>query len=183
MSTSHGEAPPFAYTKSTNYFARTFRQINESLDLNEKEIRILAIFTTLRIIDLALTYIFYSKRNAYHLIRFLDYIALFSSFIITSLTFINKDTVKQRAIMSCILFNFVFICFDIMSFIFYFLFEVKTLIILISLIVNEIWLIITSLLVCKIISKLMKILKKNQKLGYLNLKGTHGNSSFFRKSK
>ena len=181
MSTSHEEIQPFAYSKSNNYFARTFRQINESLDLNEKEIRILAIFTTLRIIDLALTYIFYSKRNAYHLIRFLDYITLFSSFIITSLTFINKDTVRQRAIMACILFNFVFICFDLMSFIFYFAFDVKTIILLISLIINEIWLVITSLVLCKIISKLMKILKNNQKTGYI--RGTHGNSSFLRKRK
>ena len=163
MSRSPEEAQPFAYSKSTNYFARTFRQINESLELNEKEIRILAIFTSLRIIDLALTYIFYNKRNAYHLIRFLDYMALFASFIITSLIFIKKDTVKQRAIMSCILFNFVFICFDITSFIFYFVLEVNTLIILISLILNEIWLMITSLLLCKIISKLMKILRNNQK--------------------
>ena len=181
MSTSHEETQPFAYSKSTNYFARTFRQINESLDLNEKEIRILAIFTALRIIDLALTYIFYSKRNAYHLIRFLDYITLFSSFIIASLTFINKDTVRQRGIMSCILFNFVFICFDIMSFIFYFVFDVKTLILLISLIINEIWLLITSLVLYKVISKLIKILKYNQKTGYI--RGTHGNSSFLRKRK
>ena len=181
MSTSHEETQPFAYSKSNNYFARTFRQINESLDLNEKEIRILSIFAILRIIDLALTYIFYNKKNAYHLIRFFDYITLFSSFIITSLIFINKDTVKQRAIMSCILFNFIFICFDITSFIFYFLFEVKTIIILISLILNEIWLIITSLLLCKIISKLMKILTSNQKTGYK--KGIHANSSFLRKNK
>ena len=73
MSSSREETTPFTYSKSTNYFAKKFRQINESLELNEKEIRILSIFAILRIIDLSLTYIFYNKRNAYHLIRFMNY--------------------------------------------------------------------------------------------------------------
>ena len=85
------ETNPFTYKKQNNYFARTFRQINESIELTEKEIRTLAIFAILRIIDLLLTYIFYNKRNAYHLIRFIDYVVLFSSFIVTSAVFINKD--------------------------------------------------------------------------------------------
>ena len=175
MSSSHEETSPLTYSKSTNYFARTFRQINESLELNEKEIRVLSIFAILRIVDLSLTYIFYNKRNAYHLIRFIDYIVLFSSFIITSFNFINRDKVKQRAVMSTIFFNFVFIIFDIMSFIFYFVLEVKTTIILISLILNEIWLLITSLLLFKIASKLLKILKNNKKMG--SKRGIYGNSS------
>ena len=83
MSTSRDEINRFKYSKSNNYFAKTFRQINESLELNEKEIRILSIFAILRIIDLTLTYIFYNKRNAYHLIRFIDYILLFSFLIVT----------------------------------------------------------------------------------------------------
>ena len=180
MSSSHEETSPFAYTKHTNYFARTFRQINESLELNEKEIRILSIFAILRVVDLALTYIFYKKSNAYHLIRFIDYIALLSSFIITCLTFVNKEKVKLRAVMSCVFFNFVFISFDFMSFIFYFVFEVDTIIILISLIMNEIWLVVTSLLLCKIISKLMKIARNNKKIGYS--RGNHSNSSYLRKN-
>ena len=180
MSSSHEETSPFAYTKHTNYFARTFRQINESLELNEKEIRILSIFAILRVADLALTYIFYKKSNAYHLIRFIDYIALLSSFIITCLTFVNKEKVKLRAVMSCVFFNFVFISFDFMSFIFYFLFEVNTIIILLSLVANEVWMIITSFLLCKIISKLIKIAKNNKKLG--NQRGLHSNSSYLRKN-
>ena len=179
MSSSHIETSPLTYKKSQNYFSRTFRQINESLELNEKEIRTLSIFAILRIIDLSLTYIFYNKRNAYHLIRFIDYIVLFSSFIVTSFNFINKDKIKQRAVMASIFFNFVFIIFDIMSFIFYFALEVKTTIILISLILNEIWLIVTSILLIKIIRKLMNIVRINKKNGYDN--GNHGNSSFLRK--
>ena len=176
---SHEETNPFTYSRHTNYFTRTLKQINESLELNHKEIRILSIFAILRIVDLLLTYIFYNKRNAYHLIRLIDYIVLFSSFIITSLAFVNKEKVKQRAVMSSILFHFIFIIFDLMSFIFYFLLEVDTIIILISLIANEVWLIITSFLLCKIISKLMKIIKSNKKKG--NQRGIHSNSSYLRK--
>ena len=180
MSTSQDEINPFKYSKSNNYFAKTFRQINESLELNEKETRILAIFAILRIIDLTLTFIFYNKRNAYHLIRFIDYIVLFISFILTSLIFINKDSIKQRAVMSSIFFNVVFICFDIMSFILYFALEVNTTIILISLIINEVWLVITSLLLFKIFKNLMKIISKNKKSGYQ--RGIHGNSSLLRRN-
>ena len=177
---SHEETNPFTYSGHTNYFTRMLKQINESLELNHKEIRILSIFAILRIVDLSLTYIFYNKRNAYHLIRLIDYLVLFSSFIVTSLTFINKEKVKQRAVMSCIFFNIVFISFDFMSFIFYFLFEVNTIIILLSLVANEVWMIITSFLLCKIISKLMKIAKNNKKLG--NQRGLHSNSSYLRKN-
>ena len=169
---------PFTYSKQSNYFTRAFMKINESLELNNKEIKILSVFIILRVVDLSLTYIFYNKNNAYHLIRFIDYIILLSSFIITSLIFINKEKVKQRAVMSSILFNFVFIIFDIMSFILYFSFEVNTLIILISLIVNEIWLLITSSLLCKIISKLIKLVRNSQKRVYQ--KGLHSNSSYLR---
>ena len=73
MSSYNEETNPFTYSKSQNYFARTLRQINESLELNDKDIRVLSIFLILRIADLALTFILYSKRNAYHLIRFIDY--------------------------------------------------------------------------------------------------------------
>ena len=180
MSSSREEANPFTYSRSTNFFARTLRQINESLELTEKEIKILSIFAILRIVDLSLTYVFYNKRNAYHLIRFIDYILLLSSMIVTSLVFIHKDNVKQRAVMSCILFNFIFICFDIMSFIFYFAFEVDTIIILISLISNEIWLAITCSLLYKIISKLLVILKNNKNLKCK--RGNQGNSSYLRKN-
>ena len=82
--------------------------------------------------------------------------------------------------MSCVFFNFVFISFDFMSFIFYFVFEVDTIIILISLIMNEIWLLVTSLLLCKMISKLMKIARNNKKIGYS--RGNHSNSSYLRKN-
>ena len=173
------ESNPFTYSRRNNFFARTFRQINESLELTDKEIRTLAIFAILRIIDLLLTYIFYNKRNAYHLIRLLDYIVLFSSFIVTLAVFINKDSIKQRSAMMSVFFNFVFICFDITSFIFYFVFEVKTLILLISLIANEIWTLYTSLLMIKISSKILKMVKKNKNFG----KNTnYGNSSYLRKN-
>ena len=38
------ETYPFAYKKSNNYFAKTFREINETLELSKKEIQILIIF-------------------------------------------------------------------------------------------------------------------------------------------
>ena len=176
---SKEETTPFTYTKSKNVFARTFRQINESLELTDKDIKILAVFVILRAVDITLTYIFYNKRNAYHLIRFIDYVLLLSSFIITSLIVLNKEKVKHRAVMSSIFFNFVFISFDLMSFIFYFTFEVQTLIILISLILNEIWMIATSVLLCKIIYKIIIIARNNKKNGYNDK--FHGNSSFLRK--
>ena len=176
---TEAETNPFTYKKQNNYFARTFRQINESIELTEKEIRTLAIFAILRIIDLLLTYIFYNKRNAYHLIRFIDYVVLFSSFIVTSAVFVNKDHIKQRSAMLSVFFNFVFICFDITSFIFYFIFEVNTLIILISLIVNQVWTFYTSLLLIKISSKMLKMVKNNKKYGQKNT--NYGNSSYLRK--
>ena len=174
------ETNPFAYSKSNNYFAKTFRQINESIELTEKDIKTLSIFAILRIIDLSLTYIFYNKWNAYHLIRFIDYIALFSSFIVTSAIFLHKENIKQRSAMLGIFFNFVFICFDITSFIFYFVFEVKTVILLISLIVNEIWMLYTCLLLIKIFAALVKIAKNNKKVGFK--KSNYGNSSYLRKN-
>ena len=176
---SKEETTPFTYSKNKNVFARTFRQINESLELTDKDIKILAVFVILRAVDITLTYIFYNKRNAYHLIRFIDYVLLLSSFIITSLIVLNKEKANHRAVMLSIFFNFVFISFDLMSFIFYFTFEVQTLIILISLILNEIWMIVTSVLLCKIIYKIIKIVRNNKKNGYNN--SIHGNSSFLRK--
>ena len=164
MSSYNEETNPFTYSKSQNYFARTLRQINESLELNDKDIRTLSIFLILRIVDLALTYILYNKKNAYHLIRFIDYILLFVSVIITSLLFIKKEKLKYRDTVLSIFFMVVFITFDILSFVFYFLLHVNKIFILISLIVNEIWLIFTSILFLKIAAKLMKILK-NQKKG------------------
>ena len=178
MSSYNEETNPFTYSKSQNYFARTLRQINESLELNDKDIRTLSIFLILRIVDLALTYILYNKKNAYHLIRFIDYILLFVSAIITSLLFIKKEKLKYRDTVLSIFFMVVFITFDILSFVFYFLLHVNKIFILISLIVNEIWLIFTSILFLKIAAKLMKILK-NKKKG--DNKQIHNNSSYLRK--
>ena len=59
------ETYPFAYKKSNNYFAKTFREINETLELSEKDIKNLIIFGILRIIDLIITYIFFNKENEY----------------------------------------------------------------------------------------------------------------------
>ena len=179
MSKYNEETNPFTSSKSQNYFAKTLRQINESLELNDKDIRTLSIFLILRIADLALTYIFYSKRNAYHLIRFIDYILLFISAIVTALLFIKKEKLKYRDVLLSIFLMVVFITFDILSFLFYFLLRVKKIFILISLIVNEVWLIFTSILLLKISAKLMKILK-NQKKGDYN-KSIHSNSSYLRK--
>ena len=179
MSSYNEETNPFTYSKSQNYFARTLRQINESLELTDKDIRILSIFLILRIVDLAFTYILYSKRNAYHLIRFIDYIILFISAIVTALLFVKKDRLKYRDTVLSIFFMVVFITFDILSFVFYFLLKVKKIIILISLIANEIWMIFTSIILLKIATKLMKILK-NQKKGDYN-RSIHSNSSYLRK--
>ena len=179
MSSYNDETNPFTYSKSQNYFAKTLRQINESLELNEKDIRILAVFLMLRIADLALTYILYNKRNAYHLIRFLDYILLLVSAIVTALLFVKKDRLKYRDVVLSIFFMVVFITFDILSFVLYFLLRVKKIFILISLIVNEVWMIFTSILLLKIATKLMKILN-NQKKGDFN-RSIHSNSSYLRK--
>ena len=180
MSKYNDETNPFTYSKNQNYFAKTLRQINESLELNEKDIRTLSIFLILRIADLALTYIFYSKRNAYHLIRFIDYILLFISAIVTALLFVKKEKLKYRDVVLSIFFMVVFITFDILSFLFYFLLKVRKNFILISLIVNELWMVFTSALLFKISTKLMAILK-NQKKGDYN-RSTHSNSSCLRKT-
>ena len=180
MSSYNEETNPFTYSKSQNYFARTLRQINESLELNDKDIRVLSIFLILRIADLALTFILYSKRNAYHLIRFIDYILLFISAFVTALLFIKKEKLKYRDAVLSVFFMVVFITFDVMSFVLYFLLKVKKVFILISLIVNELWLVATSLLLLKITSKLIKILK-SQKKG--DNRATNSNSSYLRKKK
>ena len=180
MSSYNEETNPFTYSKSQNYFARTLRQINESLELNDKDIRVLSIFLILRIADLALTFILYSKRNAYRLIRFIDYILLFISAFVTALLFIKKEKLKYRDAVLSVFFMVVFITFDVMSFVLYFLLKVKKVFILISLIVNELWLVATSLLLLKITSKLIKILK-SQKKG--DNRATHSNSSYLRKKK
>ena len=178
MSSYNDETNPFTYSKSQNYFARTLRQINESLELNEKDIRTLSIFLILRIADIVLTYIFYNKRNAYHIIRFIDYILLLVSALVTALLFIKKDRLKYRDAVLSIFFMAVFITFDILSLALYFLLHVKKILILTSLIINEIWLVITSILFWKIIGKLMKILK-SQRRG--DNRPTHSNSSLLRK--
>ena len=165
------------YTKSNNIIIRSFREINKSLELNEKEIRILSIFAILRILDLALTFIFYNKKNSYHYVRFIDYILLFSSFLVTFLIFINKENIRQRTVILSILFNIIFICFDITSFILYFICDVQTIIILISLILNALWLIITLIIFLKVIKKCFKFLKVSKKGNKSTL---HGNSSSFR---
>ena len=178
MSSYNEETNPFTYSKSQNYFARTLRQINESLELNDRDIRTLSIFLILRIADIIFTYIFYNKRNAYHIIRFIDYILLLVSAIVTALLFIRKEKLKYRDVVLSIFFMAVFITFDILSLLLYFLLHVKKIIILISLTINELWLILTSILLIKIISKLMKILK-NQRKG--DNRAIHGNSSYLRK--
>ena len=152
MSSYNDETNPFTYSKSQNYFAKTFRQINEVLELSDKDIRLLLTFAILRIADLALTYILYNKRNAYHLIRFIDYILLFISAFITSLLFIKKEKLKYRDAVLSIFFLVVFITFDILSFIFYFILKVRKTLLLISLIVNEIYMLFTSFLFFKILS-------------------------------
>ena len=174
----YDETSPFTYSKSNNYIAKTLRKVNESLELNEKEIRTLSIFTILRVLDLSLNYIFYNKKNAFHLIRFLDYVSLFTSFLITLCVIINKDNVKQRSIILCIFFNIVFVCFDFMTFLFYFFLEVNSIILLLSLVVNEIWLIYTSILLYKIISKLLKMAKNRIKNNQLQ---NSKNSAYLRK--
>ena len=179
MSSYNDETNPFTYSKSQNYFAKTFRQINEVLELSDKDQRLLLIFTILRIADLALTYILYNKRNAYHLIRFIDYVLLFISAFITSLLFIKKEKLKYRDAVLSIFFLVVFITFDILSFIFYFILKVRKTILLISLIVNEIYMLFTSFLFLKISTKLIKVLKNNRK--NQNNSSIHGNSNYFRK--
>ena len=179
MPSNYDETNPFTYSKSQNYFARTLRQINEIIELSDKDIRLLSIFTILRIVDLALTYIMYNKRNAYHLIRFIDYFLLFISAFITSLLFIKREKIKYRDAVLSIFFLVVFITFDILSFIFYFVLKVRKTIILISLIVNEVYMLFTSFVFLKIVTRLMKVLK-NRKNNEYN-KSIHNNSNYFRK--
>ena len=157
------EATPFAYKKSNNYFAKTFREINKTLELTEKEIRILIIFAILRIFDLLLNFIFLDKENSYYPIKILNCIILLISFIFSSAVYHNKDNVKQRSTMLTILFNFAFLLFDIISFILYFIFEVKNYILLFSLIINEIWLVKTTILIFKITVKFLKAIKNRKK--------------------
>ena len=180
MSSYNEETNPFTYSKSQNYFVRTLRQINESLELNDKDIRVLSIFLILRIADLALTFILYSKRNAYHLIRFIDYILLLVSAFVTALLFVKKEKLKYRDTVLSIFFMVVFITFDVLSFVLYFLLRVRKVFILFSLIINELWLVITSILLLKITGKLMKILKNQKKV---DNRATHSNSSYLRKQK
>ena len=171
------EMNPFAYKKDRNFIPTRFHKINESLDLSQKEIKTLMIFGILRIVDLCLTYIYYNKNNIYHILRLIDSIALITTFIFSIAVLSNKETVKLRAVMSCIFFDFVFICFDITSFFFYFIFEVNTKIILLSLIVNEIWLGFTAVLMGRIMIKFIKIVKQRKHSGSNNF----GNSSRLRK--
>ena len=158
------EINPFTYKKSNNYFAKTFRQINETLELNEKEIKTLIIFAILRIIDLILIYLFFNKKKPYYAAKFIDYFVLILSFSFSSSVYHNKENVKQRSAMLTIFFNFVFLCFDIMSFIFYFVFKTNNIILLISLIINEIWLIKTVILMYKITLKFLRVLKLRKKI-------------------
>ena len=171
------ETNPFTYKKSNNYIAKTFRQINETLDLTENEIKILIIFAILRIIDLIFTYIFFNKDNAYHSIRFIDYIILMVSFIFSLSVYNNKENVKQRATMLTIFFNITFLCFDIICFILYFVFKVNNLFIFLTLIINEIYLIKIVTLMYKITLKFLKVLKNRKGVGYEKY------DSYLRKSK
>ena len=159
------ELDPFYYKKSNNYFAKSFRQINETLDLTEKEIKELLFFAIIRVTDIILTYIYFQRKNAYYIMRFINFIFLFITFIFSSAVYLNKDKVKQRATMLSIFFSFTFLCFDIVCCLFFFLFKVKKIVLLISLIVNELYLIKITILVYKIIERFLKVLKKRKKLG------------------
>ena len=172
------ETYPFAYKKSNNYFAKTFREINETLELTDKEIKTLIIFALLRIIDLFLTYIFFNRENAYYPLKFIDCFLLVISFIFSSSVYHNKDNVKQRATMLSIFFNFTFLIFDVISFVLYFAFNVKNIFILLSIIVNGIWLFKIVTLIYKITLKFLKVLKHRKKIGYEKF-----GSSNLRKSK
>ena len=172
------ETYPFAYKKSNNYFAKTFREINETLELSEKEIKDLLIFAILRIIDLILNYFYFNQDNAYFVIKFIEYIILVVSFIFSASVYHNKDNVKQRATMLSIFFNFTFLVFDILSFILFFTFEVKNWILLLSTIVNEIWLVKIVMLIYKITLKFLKVLKNRKKIGCEKY-----DSSYLRKNK
>ena len=173
------ETSPFTYKKSNNYFAKKFRQINETLELTEDEVNILIIFATLRIIDLILIFIFFDKENAYHYIKLVDYFILLISFLISYSVYLNKNNVKQRAVMLSIFFNFSFVCFDITSLIFFFMFKAGNLILLCSLLINIIWLVKTVFLIFKMTMKFLKVLKNrtntNNNRAY--------NSSILRKAK
>ena len=159
----YDESYPFYYKKNNNYIAKSFRQINETLDLTEKEIKILSFFSILRIIDIILTYIYFQRRNAYYTMRFIDFIFLLISFIVSSCVYLNKDNVKQRATMLSIFFNFTFLCYDTICCMFYAIFRPGKIILLISLIVNEIYLIRVVILMYKIIQKFLKVLKSRKK--------------------
>ena len=172
------ETYPFAYKKSNNYFAKTFREINETLELSEKEIKYLMIFAILRIIDLILNYFYFNQENAYFLIKFAEYIILVVSFIFSSSVYHNKDNVKQRATMLSIFFNFTFLVFDIISFILFFAFEVKNWILLFSTIINEIWQVKIIILIYKITLKFLRVLKHRKKIGCEKY-----DSSYLRKNK
>ena len=157
------EKTPFAYKKSNNIFAKTFREINETLELTEKEIRILIIFAVLRIIDLFMTLIFLDKENPYFPIKIIDCIFLIVSFIFSVDVYHNKDNVKQKATMLTIFFNFAFLVFDIISLILFFVLGVKNFLLLLSLIINEIWLIKTVILTYKITLKFLKAIRDRKK--------------------
>ena len=157
------EKTPFSYKKSNNIFAKTFREINETLELTEKEIRILIIFAVLRIIDLFMTLIFLDKENPYFPIRIIDCIFLIVSFIFSVDVYHNKDNVKQKATMLTIFFNFAFLVFDIISLILFFVLGVKNFLLLLSLIINEIWLIKTVILTYKITLKFLKAIRDRKK--------------------
>ena len=172
------ETYPFAYKKSNNYFAKTFREINETLELSKKEIQILIIFGILRLIDLIITYIFFNKKNVYFALKFFDFFFLIISFIFSASVYHNKENVKQRATMLTIFFNVSFCVFDILSFILFFVFKVKNIILLLSLIANGIWLIKTIILIYKITLKFLKVLKTRKKTGFSKY-----DSSILRKAK
>ena len=157
------EKTPFSYKKSNNIFAKTFREINETLELTEKEIRILIIFAVLRIIDLFMTLIFLDKENPYFPIKIIDCIFLIVSFIFSVDVYHNKDNVKQKATMLTIFFNFAFLVFDIISLILFFVLGVKNFLLLLSLIINEIWLIKTVILTYKITLKFLKAIRDRKK--------------------
>ena len=172
------EMNPFTYKKEKNYVPKRFTKINDSLDLSNKEIKTLIIFGTLRIIDIILIYIYYNKNNIYQTLRIIDSIALITAFIFSVSVLSNKETIKVRGLMTCIFFDFVFICFDIASFFFYFISKGNTKIIFLSLIINEIMLGFTAVLMGRIMIKFIKIVKQRKKSGSSNF----SNSAKLRKN-
>lgn len=174
------ETNPFYYKKGYQFIPKTILDLNQVFQLSPRETQCLLIFIALRIMELTLIYIYYTtSTSAFHIIRLIDYGAMLIS-IIVFLTTLNKNiTVKQRTIVLCIFFYFVFFCLDIASFCVYFAIDIDNKMILFSLIINEVWLMVVSFLMFKMFYKFIKQNKNKKKIGYEQL--NYENSGRFRK--